>query len=244
MAPCSRASFGSSRSGFPRTTTSLPSSDARSSRRQSNRNAVRLGRGVEQPVLEHEHRHDPLVRVQRRAQRRVVVQAQVAPEPHERGVNHLVGYGRGPRLDPRGTGPRLPAVPARDRRPAERTGAVAHLRGALQGDDGALPRGGVGVRDRLARRRRPAPDRLRVRDRRGAGADARRPAEPGRARHAAVPDRGAPGRAGLSRRASWSSSTTATRTSTRRPRRARTSPTPTSSSRRPTGPPTRRRSAR
>ena len=43
VAPCSRASFGSSCSGFPRTTTSLPSSDARSSRRQSNRNAVRLG---------------------------------------------------------------------------------------------------------------------------------------------------------------------------------------------------------
>ena len=103
----------------------------------------------------------------------------------------------GPRLDPRGTGPRLPAVPARDRRSAERTGAAAHLRGALQDDDRALPGGGVGVRDRLARRRRPAPDRLRVRDRRDAGADARRPAQPGRPRHAAVPDRGAPGRARL-----------------------------------------------
>ena len=121
-----------------------------------------------------------------------------------------MGYGTAPKLDRRGPGPGFPAVPAGPRRPAERTRPAAHLRGALQGDDRALPGGGVRVRDRLARRRRPAADRLRVRDRRGARADARRAAEPRRARHAAVPDRVAPGRARLPGRRSSSSSPTAT----------------------------------
>ena len=62
---------------------------------------------------------------------------------------------------------------------------------------GALPRGGVRVRDRLDGRRRPAADRLRVRDRRGAGAAAGRPDQPRRARDARVPDRGAPGRSAV-----------------------------------------------
>ena len=129
-----------------------------------------------------------------------------------------VGYGtRAWRLGiARVAGPGLPAVPARSGRAAERAGTAAHLRGALQDDDRAMPRGGVGVRDRLARRRRPAPDRLRMRDRRGARADARRPAQhvargtrPFRieAARTSCPTRPAPS----------SSSTTATRRSTPRP---------------------------
>jgi hypothetical protein len=45
-------------------------------------------RGVaaaEQPVVEAEHRHDPLAAIERRAQRRVIVHAQVAREPQQRG---------------------------------------------------------------------------------------------------------------------------------------------------------------
>jgi hypothetical protein len=38
---------------------------------------------VQQPRVEAEHGHDPLVRVERRAQRRVVVRAQVSGEPYE-----------------------------------------------------------------------------------------------------------------------------------------------------------------
>ena len=52
-------------------------------------------------------------RVERRAQRRVVVHAQVAPEPDERGGHRPVGTDARPRLDRRGAGPGLPAVPAR-----------------------------------------------------------------------------------------------------------------------------------
>ena len=77
-----------------------------------------------------------------------------------------------------------------------------------------VPRGGGRVRDRLGVRRRAAAGRLRVRDRRGARAHARRPAEPGRARHARVPDRGAPGGARRTRPAPSSSSTTAPRSPT------------------------------
>ena len=44
---------------------------------------------VQERVVEHEHRHHALVGVQRRAQRRVVVHAQVAPEPDDRGRRHL-----------------------------------------------------------------------------------------------------------------------------------------------------------
>ena len=73
------------------------------------------------------------------------------------------------------------------------------------------------VRDRLDGRRRAAPDRLRVRDRRGPRAAARRAHQPDRARHAAVPDRRAPGRAALPGRASSSSSSTARRTPTPTP---------------------------
>src|SRR4051794_28356751 len=40
---------------------------------------------AEQAVVEAEHGHDALVGVERRAQRRVVVDAQVAPEPDDRG---------------------------------------------------------------------------------------------------------------------------------------------------------------
>ena len=40
---------------------------------------------VQQAVVEAEHRHDPVVRVQRGAQRGVVVDAQVAAEPDQRG---------------------------------------------------------------------------------------------------------------------------------------------------------------
>ena len=156
-----------------------------------------LGRvaAAQQRVVEHEDGDDALTRVERRTQWRVIVDAQVAPEPDE--AEHRSGYGRRLRLDPRGGGPELPAVPAGHRRAAERADPAAHLRGALQGDDRALPRGGVGVRDRLARRRRPAAGRLRLRGRRGARADARRPAEHRRARHARVPDRGTPGRVAL-----------------------------------------------
>ena len=194
-----RRASGSSRSGVPRTTTRFPPrcwSDSRRSFRQANRKASRLA-AAEQPLVEHEHGDDALARVQRRPQRRVIVDAQVAPEPDEgRRPSHRVRSAR-LRLDRGGAGPGFPAVPARARRPAERARPAAHLRGALQDDDRALPGGGVRVRDRLARRRRAAADRLRVRGRRGARADARRAAEPRRARHAAVPDRGAPGRARL-----------------------------------------------
>ena len=43
---------------------------------------------VQQRVVEHEHRHHALARVERGAQRRVVVHAQVAPEPDEGGRGH------------------------------------------------------------------------------------------------------------------------------------------------------------
>jgi hypothetical protein len=43
---------------------------------------------VQQRVVEHEHRDDALAGVERRPQRRVVVHAQVAPEPDKRGRAH------------------------------------------------------------------------------------------------------------------------------------------------------------
>jgi hypothetical protein len=48
--------------------------------------AARRGREApaEQPVVEHEHGHDALRLAHRRGQGRVVVDAQVAPHPHDR----------------------------------------------------------------------------------------------------------------------------------------------------------------
>ena len=119
--------------------------------------------------------------------------------------------GSGRILGSDGAGPRLPAVPARPRRAADGARPAAHLRGPLQGDDRALPRGGDRVRHRLGRRRRPAPDRLRVRGRRGARALRRRAHQPRRARDARLPDRRRARTSCPTRRAPSSSSTTAPR---------------------------------
>ena len=107
------------------------------------------------------------------------------------------GLGRADARWPESAVPRLPAVPARDRRAPRRTRAAPHLRGALQDDDERVPARREGVRDRVAVGRRPAGDRLRMRDRAGTRADGGRPDEPADARHQAVPGRRAPERARL-----------------------------------------------
>src|SRR3954467_4547164 len=95
----------------------------------------------------------------------------------------------------------LPALPPGHRGPSVRGGAAAHLRASLPRDALRVPRIGGGLRDRPGLRGRAAPDRLRVRDRRGPRAPRGRPhrhphpwdpAVPagGGARGAAIPHRG------------------------------------------------------
>ena len=98
-APASRASAASSCSGLPRRITSpLPRSrnEVFSSARDSSRNCVRGPDAwrPEQPVVATEHRHDALVTIERGAEPRVVVHAQVAGEPHQRG--HRLTRARSP----------------------------------------------------------------------------------------------------------------------------------------------------
>ena len=89
-APTSSASAGSSRSGGPcRITSPPPRSRSDASRsRQALEHELRPRPGgvaaVQQPVVEAEDRHHAIVAVERRAQRGVVVEAQVAPEPDDR----------------------------------------------------------------------------------------------------------------------------------------------------------------
>jgi hypothetical protein len=61
----------------------------------------RAGReaAVQQRAVEHEDRHDMVRRAGGGGQRGVVVDAQVAPEPDDRGGGHLPGYGAGARRD-------------------------------------------------------------------------------------------------------------------------------------------------
>ena len=66
---------------------------------QERRPVLALKTAVEQALVEHEHRDHPLELVQRGAQRRVVVHAQVAAEPDEGGGRTSCGYGTGSRPD-------------------------------------------------------------------------------------------------------------------------------------------------
>src|SRR4051794_2070388 len=89
---------------------------------------------------------------------------------------------------------RVPALPAPARRAAERAGAPPHLRGALQGDDRAVPGERCRVRHRLAVRRGAEGHGLRGPGRPRPRALRRRPALHRLRRHAPVPARRAPGR--------------------------------------------------
>ncbi len=140
---------------------------------------------MQQPVVEHEHGHDALAGVERGAQRRVVVDAQVAPEPDEGGRSPSCQYGnaayawltvelvRDFPLFPLG----LVALPS-ELIPLhifeERYKAMIARCLEEESEFGIVWLADDGLRA----------DRLRVRDRRGAGADARRADQPRRARHA------------------------------------------------------------
>ncbi len=89
-----RRATGSRRSGRPcRTTRPLPRSrSARGERAEAAEHEVGpRARGVppaEQGVVEDEHGHDPVVAVEGRTERRMVVDAQVAPVPEDRRGGH------------------------------------------------------------------------------------------------------------------------------------------------------------
>ena len=153
-APASRASAGSSRSGAPRRTTSRPPSRSSRSARHSSRNCVR-GPEAWRPCSSRSSKQNTGTtrsqRVERRAQRGMVVHAQVAREPQEGGHRSASATARGGgRRCARGRAARTAARASRPEH-AERQG-VAH---AVADHDGVLAGGleRVGV---LPQRVRPA----------------------------------------------------------------------------------------
>ena len=87
VAFASRASAGSSRSGGPATHHEQPAAPlVEVGEAFEEELRARTGRvtAAQQPVVEAEHRHHAVAGVERRAQRRMVVQAQVARQPQQR----------------------------------------------------------------------------------------------------------------------------------------------------------------